>query len=276
MKRACLIGLSLAGLVAALAGCDDKYNKLYAAYQSCEGERKELRDKLNLAEERLNAALADRDRAVAAEKALRDRIDQLTKELADAREALAGASKAPVIQIAGPLPKAIDQALADLAKKYGLEYDPERGVVRFSSDLIFDLGSWNLKPEVAKQLADFANIINMPEAKDYDVLVVGHTDGVPISRAETKAVTPTNWHLSVYRAVSVVLALNKDGVGAGRLGAMGFGSERPRPGTSNAQTKPPGTKENRRVEVFIVPKKFLAATAVAPLVIHGDDLALAD
>ena len=50
-------------------------------------------------------------------------------------------------------------------------------------------------------------ITSMPEDKlgleHFDLVVAGHTDDVPIKKAATKAKHPTNWHLSVHRAISV-------------------------------------------------------------------------
>lgn len=285
MKRTVMAVLLMAGagLAALQSGCKsiEDYNNLMAAYQSCEGERTEQRQRIAVLEAQLSAVTAERDQlrasGPAVERTLRDRITQLDAEILKLREALAAASaQAPVVNIGHvALPKPMHEALQRLAREYpGLEYDEKLGLVRFSSDLLFDLGSWNLKADVAKQMADFSRIINMPEAREYDVLVVGHTDGVPVTRAETRQVTPSNWHLSVYRAVSVVQALQKERVDASRLSAMGFGQERPRPGTTNAATKPPGTPANRRVEVFIVPKKSLAgASADAGFVIRGQEIA---
>lgn len=275
MKRASWMVLSVVGLL--VGGCvsQGEYDKLHAAYQTCESERQEMRQKQAAMEAQLTALTAERDRLLkerdSTKEGLMGQIEKLNakyEELwANYNKLLAEAGKAPTINLGGgALDKAVDEALRDLAKKYGLEYDAERGVVRFSSDLVFDLGSTTLKADAQKQLADFANVINMPEAKKYDVLVVGHTDNVRIARPDTKERTPTNWHLSVYRAVSVVLALQGDKVDAKRLGAMGFGEERPR-----VANKPGGTKENRRVEVFLVPKSSLsAASSIDPRIIPGE------
>ena len=261
MKRASILISALAGMIAA-SGCvsQAEYDKLYSMYESTKNAKTQLAADLEKSQQQLADTTAERDRLVKEKDALNTSWRAQYDKLQAAYEAAIANAGAPVVNIQGPLPRALDEALQKFAKEYGLEYDPARGAVRFSSDLLFDLGSYALKAEVNKQLADFAKIVNMPEARDFDVLVVGHTDGVPVTRAVTKEHTPTNWHLSVYRAVSVVQAFQAANVDPKRLGAMGFGAERPRPGTTNA-TKAPGTKENRRVEVFLVPKKSLSGTA---------------
>ena len=183
------------------------------------------------------ASLWNATRSTRTGRASTNDLDNIYKAL------LAKTETAPPIVIGGPvgpLPAPLNEALKKFAEANGLEYDAKRGAVRFSSDLLFDLGQYTVKGEVLKQLADFSKIMNMNEAQAFDVLVVGHTDGVPVTRPETKLHTPTNWHLSVYRAVSVVQTLQGDGVSPTRLGAMGFGQERPRPGTSNAATQAAG------------------------------------
>ncbi|MEG3069829.1 MAG: flagellar motor protein MotB [Candidatus Syntrophopropionicum ammoniitolerans] len=77
----------------------------------------------------------------------------------------------------------------------------ERGVVvSFQEVALFPLGSAALTPE-AKETIDKVGLIIM-EAPQY-IRVEGHTDSLPISTAQF----PSNWELSVARAVSVVQEL---------------------------------------------------------------------
>jgi chemotaxis protein MotB len=148
------------------------------------------------------------------------------------------------------LPPALSNALADWAKKAGdmVEYDEKTGLVRFKSDLTFDSGSDVVKANAQKQLAELSTILNSADAQNFDVLVVGHTDDQPISRV--KNLHPTNWHLSVHRAISVEKILAGAGIVETRLSVMGFGEFRPL--EPNAPGKK-GNAKNRRVDIYIVP-----------------------
>ncbi|MDD4890007.1 MAG: OmpA family protein [Phycisphaerae bacterium] len=275
MNRAILMVLSLAGLASLTTGCvtRSEYDKLHAAYQTCEGERTEMRNRLAAIEAQLKAVTDERDalRLSGPEqvKAMSAQLDKLNVAYADLLAKYQDALKAGggvKIDLGGPLPAELNAALKKFAQENGLEYDESRGVVRFSNDLTFAKGSFDLTPDARKQLAAFANIINMKAADKFDVLVVGHTDGIPIAKPETKAKTPTNWHLSTYRAVEVLLALDSAKVAPTRLGALGFGEMRPRPGTTNPRT---GTPQNRRVEVYLVAKNAMSVGELSPLIIPG-------
>lgn len=150
--------------------------------------------------------------------------------------------------------QALPIEVSDALKNFALsnpgmvEYDAARGVVKFASDLTFDLGAVTVKPEAQSALASFAQILN-GAATDFDVLLVGHTDDVPIKRAATKKKHPTNWHLSSHRAIAVMAELKGNGVIEQRMGVLGYGQHRP--AEANAAGKK-GNPRNRRVEVFLV------------------------
>jgi len=81
------------------------------------------------------------------------------------------------------------------------------------------------------------------------ILVSGHTDDAPPSQ-RLAATFPTNWELSVARAVNVVRFLGeKASVPAGRLVAAGHGDTKPI--ASNAT--PQGRARNRRIEILLIP-----------------------
>ncbi|NQU76594.1 MAG: OmpA family protein, partial [Planctomycetes bacterium] len=83
------------------------------------------------------------------------------------------------------------------------------------------------------------------------------TDDIPISTATARR-HPTNWYLSVHRAVSVVGALSTAGVPAKRMGAMGFGEFHPIAPNAPGHK---GNPQNRRVEIWIVSPERLLTTA---------------
>jgi chemotaxis protein MotB len=152
----------------------------------------------------------------------------------------------------GPLPVELEEALDALAAAYPelLTFDADRGLLRFSSDFTFDLGSVALKPEAEATIATLADILNAPEAAPFELQVIGHTDNVPVERPRTKQLHPTNVHLSVHRAISVRDVLVASGVEPARIQVAGYGEFRP--------IVPNGIKgaaENRRVELLLVPMK---------------------
>lgn len=176
-------------------------------------------------------------------------IDNLMKQLND----VLAKDKGPIVidRPVAALPEPLDRALRDFAAKYPdrVSYDPATGSVKFGTDLLFDLGEDAIRGDAQQSLADFAEIIKSPAAAPFDVIIVGHTDNVPIRKTGTKAKHPTNWHLSVHRAIAVEAALAGDGVDSSRMGVMGYGEFRPiAPNTAS------GNQANRRVEMFIVRK----------------------
>ena len=155
------------------------------------------------------------------------------------------------------LPAELDTALSDWALQSGSDlvtYDAQSGVVRFKSDLLFNKGDDTVQPSAAAQVKSLAGILNSAAAQGFDVLVVGHTDDVPIKRAQTKAKHPTNWHLSAHRAISVQKILAGAGVDQSRTAVVGMGEFRPIE-PNKAGTK--GNPRNRRVEIYIVPAKSI-------------------
>lgn len=148
-----------------------------------------------------------------------------------------------------PLSDDSTRRLEELKRKYPqFEFDPATGVSKFDSDLLFALGSDDIRPEGMQVLNEFARIMNQPDAQHLRVLVVGHTDDKPISKASTKAKHPTNWHLSTNRANSVVLALKKHGVIEKRMEAAGCSMFQPVASNTDEKSR----AKNRRVEIFVL------------------------
>ncbi len=103
------------------------------------------------------------------------------------------------------LPPELSTFLEDFAKANSgmVTYDAEKGIVKFSSDLLFNKGSDEVASSAAAAVKKLCEILNTPEAKDFDIVIAGHTDDIPIQKPETLKLHPTNWHLSVHRAISV-------------------------------------------------------------------------
>lgn len=134
-----------------------------------------------------------------------------------------------------------------------------KGVVYISlaDNMLYKSGSYEIGDRAEETLGKIAKIIL--DYKDYDVLVEGNTDNVPISKTNIR----NNWDLSALRASSVVQALqNRYGVDPKRLTAAGRGEYNPV--SSNASEK--GRQLNRRTQIIITPKldQFLELIDHAP------------
>ena len=122
-----------------------------------------------------------------------------------------------------------------------------KGVVYISlaDNMLYKSGSYEINERAAETLSKIAKIIK--DYKDYDVLIEGNTDNVPISRENIR----NNWDLSCLRASSVVQALqNQYGVDPKRLTAGGRGEYNP---LSDNNTEA-GKLRNRRTQIIITPK----------------------
>jgi len=106
-----------------------------------------------------------------------------------------------------------------------------KGVVYISlaDNMLYKSGSYEINDRAAETLSKIAKIIT--DYKDYDVLIEGNTDDVPILRENIR----NNWDLSCLRASSVVQYLqNKFGVDPKRLTAGGRGEYNPVASNSTA------------------------------------------
>jgi len=134
-----------------------------------------------------------------------------------------------------------------------------KGVVYISlaDNMLYKSGSYEINDRAAETLSKIAKIIK--DYKDYDVLIEGNTDNVPISRENIR----NNWDLSCLRASSVVQALqNKYGVDPKRLTAGGRGEYNP----LQSNDTEVGKQRNRRTQIIITPKldEFMELIGEAP------------
>ena len=122
-----------------------------------------------------------------------------------------------------------------------------KGVVYISlaDNMLYKSGSYEINSRAAETLSKIAKIIK--DYKDYDVLIEGNTDNVPITKTNIR----NNWDLSALRASSVVQALQNDyGVDPKRLTAGGRGEYNP---VASNDTEA-GKQRNRRTQIIITPK----------------------
>ena len=134
-----------------------------------------------------------------------------------------------------------------------------KGVVYISlaDNMLYKSGSYEINSRAAQTLSKIAKIIK--DYKDYDVLVEGNTDNVPIKKTNIR----NNWDRSTLRASSVVQALQNDyGVDPKRLTAGGRGEYNP---IASNDTEL-GKQRNRRTQIIITPKldEFMDLIGQAP------------
>ena len=134
-----------------------------------------------------------------------------------------------------------------------------KGVVYISlaDNMLYKSGSYEILPAAGATLSKIAKIIT--DYKDYEVLIEGNTDNVPISQTNIR----NNWDLSALRASSVVQALqNTYSVEPKRLTAGGRGEYNPLAGNDTEG----GKAKNRRTQIIITPKldQFMELIGKAP------------
>ena len=263
MARMSLLGkfLGLSLLSVSLTGCvaAEKYNALRMAHEAAVSQAAQADSEARAANAKAAALQQQNDSLMqginnndqtglltnltAQVSSLQRENDGLRRELTDA------AQWAGQVNVA-PLPEDLDNALTQFARQNPdvVDYDSNRGVVKFRSDLTFALGSAELTPGAAAAINSFSRILTSPAAAGYELQVAGHTDSTSVQRAATiRAGHKDNWYLSSHRAISVSTALQKQGVRPERIAVVGYADKRP----IAANDSEAGRAQNRRVEIFV-------------------------
>jgi len=259
--------VSLSGMFLALpliaGGCvqQDKYDQMLMANRSLQEQNVALQDERDVAKANLDTVRQQLAKATAELNGLKTKyglvdadLQKMAKDYDELMKRVSGFEF-------GPLPEDMSKALQDLAAQHPelLTFDQKRGMLRFASDFTFASGSAELTSSAAASLTQLAHILNTPTASNFEVRVIGHTDNVPVSKPDTRAKHPTNWHLSAHRAISVASALMSSGVTPTRFQVAGYGEYRPIvPNPSKG-----GAAQNRRVEIFLLPMPDTVPTAPA-------------
>ena len=137
----------------------------------------------------------------------------------------------------------IDEALKEFTAEPGINvrYSNQGVHITFEDFLLFDFGQAGINPGGLAFLDKMAGLI---QKIPYPVRVEGHTDNVPIYTARY----PSNWELSIARAVSVVKYFAESGkINPQRLSAVGYGATRP----LVPNDSPANRTRNRRVEIVL-------------------------
>lgn len=235
-------------------GCDSQLQDLRIQNETQQRRIDELQAELAAATLQLDQLKRQLDTAQQKDsvevETLQQKIAALEEDLAKKKELIASMQQRLLLG-GGALPVELSTMLEDFAKKQPdlVTYDASRGIVKFRSDLLFDKGSDTVAASAAEAVKALCAILNSTEGKKFDIIVAGHTDDIPILKAETRAKHPTNWHLSVHRAIAVLNLMENNSIESKRLSARGFGEFRPL-----MENKPNrgGNPQNRRVEIYIV------------------------
>jgi chemotaxis protein MotB len=238
-----------------LSGCiaQDKYDDLKLRNRSQQQRIDDLEGQLNVTKLKLaqtekqlaeaeEACKADTEALTKKVEALQDDITKKEELIKKMQAALGGAVLPP--ELASELEKFAAEN-SDM-----ITFDEASGMVKFKSDLLFEKGSDVVAPQAAELMKKLCEIINTPAAESFDITIVGHTDDMPIKKSETMSMHPTNWHLSVHRAISVEKIMESNGIKPTRISVKGYGEYRPLEANEAGKK---GNPKNRRVEIYLVP-----------------------
>ncbi len=241
--------------VISLTGCIsmDEHKRLEAAFNQAREQLARAEYDLSVKQKEidaLKAKIAEQDKIINAGlggvDALRQERDLLAAKLAELQKKyddLLAASQNP------SLPEIVKNKLEDLARMYPdlLEFDKDHNLIRFKSDLTFDLGSTIVKPRAKEALKILAGILNLAEIQGNELRIVGNTDDVPVRKGSSII---NNWYLSTNRAHAVREVLSDYDVSGTRIQPAGWGEVRPV--AANAANHK-GNEKNRRVDIYILP-----------------------
>ena len=233
--------------------CKDNLDKATVLISGLRDQINSERDHVKSLESALNKCLTSASQGNVNISKLVDEINASNKYI---KELIASKSKSDSLNmvLTNNLTRSLSQdELQDVDVKVlkGVVY------ISLSDNMLYKSGSYEISDKAGATLSKIAKIIK--DYKDYDVLIEGNTDSVPISKPNIR----NNWDLSALRASSVVQSLqNTFGVDPQRLTAGGRGQYNPV--ASNAT--PEGRTMNRRTEIIITPKlnQFMDLIGKAP------------
>ena len=219
-----------------------------ARITSLEEQQRGLQQALKAAEDKYNKLQASLDKSLSNASqnnvSIEKLVDQINESNQYIRHLVEVKSKSDSLNMV-----LTNNLTRSLSKEELKEVDVQvlKGVVYISlaDNMLYKSGSYEINDRAAETLSKIAKIIK--DYKDYDVLIEGNTDDVPIKRENIR----NNWDLSCLRASSVVQALQtKYGVDPKRLTAGGRGEYNPLQSNDTEL----GKQRNRRTQIIITPK----------------------
>ncbi|MFM9957293.1 MAG: flagellar motor protein MotB [Phycisphaerales bacterium] len=240
-----LCGVSMTACVSV-----EEYDKTAEAYRTAQMRNDQLLADAEARQRELDAKNARLAEVEDANRQLAGLSDEMKRQLDQYKMELDGFGS----KIAGMdltrLDPATNAELEALAAQYPdlMMYDGTRGMIRLAADLTFDSGSDSVKEPARNALGRLAGVLNDSNAGKYDIRIVGHTDRQPITNPNTRARFGSNRVLSCFRAIAVEKSLASFGVATNRMECAGWGEYQPA-----VETDRLNVRENRRVELFLVP-----------------------
>ena len=270
MKQTKLMVMAMMAVALMATSCASKKD-----LQNCQNENKELSSNYQATKEKLaatEASLAAAQEQLATAKSDYAKLqNSLDKSLNNASQNNVSIEKLVdqinesnqyirhLVEVRTMLSDSLNMVLTNnltrsLSKEEMKEVDVQvlKGVVYISlaDNMLYQSGSYEVNSRAQETLSKIAKIIT--DYKDYDVLVEGNTDNVPVSTTSAKMKNiRNNWDLSALRAASVVQYLQDHfGVNPKRLTAGGRGEYNPVT-TNDTEV---GKQRNRRTQIIITPK----------------------
>jgi chemotaxis protein MotB len=228
-----LVSFSLSLCLTACLVPQSQYDAAIADGRKTKAECDERSAALQKEKDDLAAKLAQAEgKAAASDEATRAELEELRKQ-----KAAAEARLKLFEEFIAKFKKMVDAGKLDITVRRG------QIVLALGTDILFDTGKTEIKPEGVAALGDVADVLKGVTGRRFQV--AGHTDTLPIKTKEF----PSNWELSTARAVAVVKLLIEKGVKPDVLSAAGLAEFDPvQPNTSDK-----GRAKNRRIEIVIVP-----------------------
>ncbi|MBN2981310.1 MULTISPECIES: flagellar motor protein MotB [Cohnella] len=158
------------------------------------------------------------------------------------------------------LKQALDQYIQNngLSTQLQTQLNQSELLITIRDTALFASGEADIKPEARTLAVAIGQMLQ--EYPDYEMVVSGHTDNVPIRTAEFDS----NWDLSSKRAINfMMILLQNPAYDPKKFSAIGYGEYRPVDSNATAD----GRAKNRRVEVSILRKYTDPATEETTLTV---------
>ncbi len=229
---------------------ESNYQKFRQNYMTCQAERDQLTAQIRALQQSNDGLQKALDKCISLNQQGNVNIAKLLDEIRSSNAYIKqlieeNKKKDSLNQV---LKEQLTASIKDLdANDKDLDIKVKKGVVfiSLSDKMLFKSGSTKINPQADRVLSKIAKILN--QHKDYEILIVGNTDNVPIHTACIK----DNWDLSALRATSIARRLqNKFGVDPSRMTAGGRGEWYPKVPNDTPENR----AINRRTEIILMPK----------------------
>jgi chemotaxis protein MotB len=226
--------LALLGILA--VGCGVPKSEHDAAMADAQRQKATCEETVSAKQKELDelqAKLTEAEgKASAADEATRGELEELRRQKAAAE------NRAKLFDdFVAKFKKMTDAGKLDITVRHG------QIVLALATDILFDTGKTDVKPEGVSALSEVAEVLKGVGGRRFQVS--GHTDPVPIKTKDFAS----NWELSTARALAVIKLLLEKGVHADALSAAGYAEFDP----AHPNTSDKGRAKNRRIEIVMVP-----------------------